>query len=606
MLSGDWIPVSLPDRIRRLSPGIAVVSLGGATEAAIWSILHPIEEVDPAWTSIPYGRPMDNQSFHVLGPALEPRPLWVPGQLAIGGVGLARGYWRDGEKTRTSFFRHPRTGERLYRTGDLGRWLPDGTIEFLGREDFQVKVQGYRIELGEIESTLLQPPAVRACAVLAAGARTGSKRLVAYAVLGGGAAADAHDLESFLRARLPAWMVPAHVTLLAELPLTGNGKVDRGALARPEDFAAGVEESELEAPRDGVERELALIFEEVLEVRQVGRRRSFFDLGGHSLLAVRLMTRIEQRYGRSLPLAALFEAPTVEALALLLGRVAAAGEEVLVAVRPAGTRPPFFCVHPVGGSVLCYRELAQQLGDDQPFYALQVPEGEPPADLSLEALATTYVAAVRRRQPRGPYRLGGWSMGGVVAFEMARQMAAEGEEVELLALLDAERPGRAAREVDDATLASWFARDLSGLLGRDLAVTREELVPLAEEERLRLLLAQARAARLPEDIGLERLRQLLAVFRRNYRALLRYEAPFYAGGLTLLRVDRAGAEADPTLGWSSVSGSGVEVIRVPGDHYSMVRPPFVAGLAAHLRRLLVSTDSGHDRQPVRISAELPR
>ncbi|HEU4321543.1 MAG TPA: MupA/Atu3671 family FMN-dependent luciferase-like monooxygenase [Roseiflexaceae bacterium] len=182
MMSGDWIPITLPERIHALLPEAQLLSLGGATEASIWSILHPIEAVDPAWKSIPYGRPMQNQTFHVLNEQAEPCPLWVPGQLYIGGIGLAKGYWRDEAKTNASFSVHPRSGERLYRTGDLGRMLPDGTIEFLGREDFQVKVQGHRIELGEIETALDQHPGVRAAVVTAVGELRKNKRLVAYIV----------------------------------------------------------------------------------------------------------------------------------------------------------------------------------------------------------------------------------------------------------------------------------------------------------------------------------------------------------------------------------------------------------------------------------------
>jgi amino acid adenylation domain-containing protein len=182
LLSGDWLPVSLPDRIRKLVKGIQVISLGGATEASIWSILYPIETVDAAWKSIPYGKPMVNQEFHVLNDALEPCPVWVPGQLYIGGIGLAKGYWRDDEKTRASFIVHPRTGERLYQTGDTGRYMPDGNIEYLGREDYQVKIQGFRVELGEIETALAQHPKVRAAVVAAAGEQQGNKRLVAYVV----------------------------------------------------------------------------------------------------------------------------------------------------------------------------------------------------------------------------------------------------------------------------------------------------------------------------------------------------------------------------------------------------------------------------------------
>ncbi len=232
MMSGDWIPITLPDRVRAVAPGAAVISLGGATEASIWSILYPIGTVDPTWASIPYGKPMRNQRFHVLNRALEPCPVWVPGDLYIGGIGLAKGYWRDEAKTQASFITHPHTGERLYRTGDRGRYLPDGNIEFMGREDFQVKIQGFRVELGEIEAALLGHPGIRAAAVAAVGERQDAKRLVGY-VVGEGAVPATEDLQAFLAAKLPAYMVPATFVTLPAMPLTANGKVDRRALPAP-------------------------------------------------------------------------------------------------------------------------------------------------------------------------------------------------------------------------------------------------------------------------------------------------------------------------------------------------------------------------------------
>jgi len=242
LLSGDWIPLTLPDRIRALAGGqVQVISLGGATEASIWSILYPIGQVEPSWKSIPYGRPMVNQTFHVLDEALAPRPTWVPGQLYIGGVGLAQGYWRDEAKTAASFIVHPRTGEQLYRTGDLGRYLPDGNIEFLGREDFQVKVQGHRIELGEIEAALSQHPAVRAGVVVALGEPRGDKRLVGYVVAGDGQPPTTDELRAFLRAKLPEYMVPPTFVTLDALPLTPNGKVDRRALPAPEQVRPSID-----------------------------------------------------------------------------------------------------------------------------------------------------------------------------------------------------------------------------------------------------------------------------------------------------------------------------------------------------------------------------
>jgi amino acid adenylation domain-containing protein len=237
MLSGDWIPVTLPAAMRALAtPELEIIALGGATEGSIWSIAYSIGDVDPSWTSIPYGKPLGNQGFEVLDEAMRRRPDWVPGDLYISGLGVASGYWRDEEKTRAAFVRHPRTGARLYRTGDLGRYLPDGNIEFLGRRDFQVKIHGFRIELGEIEAAVQSHPEVTASVVVALGEARGEKRLVAY-VVPAPAARPAGDLVRSVRdhvaTTLPSHMVPAAVVALETMPLTPNGKVDRKALPAP-------------------------------------------------------------------------------------------------------------------------------------------------------------------------------------------------------------------------------------------------------------------------------------------------------------------------------------------------------------------------------------
>jgi amino acid adenylation domain-containing protein len=314
MLSGDWIPVSLPDRLRRLDSRAELISLGGATEASIWSVLFPVREVDPAWRSIPYGRPMANQTLHVLDTRLDPSPDWVPGQLYLGGIGLALGYWKDEAKTRASFVVHPRTGERLYRTGDLGRWLPDGNVELLGREDLQVKIQGYRVEPGEIETALARHPAVREAVVTAVGEARGHKRLVAYVVLR--RTPEPLELRAWLAARLPDYMVPHLYVPIEALPLTANGKVDRKALPAPE--PARRPSRTPAQPRTTTETRMARLWEEVLGVSPVGLDEELFALGGDSLLALRLLDAIERELGRRLPLAALFQEATVEKLAALV------------------------------------------------------------------------------------------------------------------------------------------------------------------------------------------------------------------------------------------------------------------------------------------------
>jgi amino acid adenylation domain-containing protein len=313
MMSGDWIPTTLPDRIRAHTQQIEIFSLGGATEAAIWSILNPINEVHANWKSIPYGKPMVNQSFQVLDDWLQPRPLWVPGQLYIGGIGLAQGYWRDPQKSSDKFFIHPRTGQRLYRTGDLGRYLPDGNIEFLGREDFQVKIQGYRIELGEIEAALLQHPNVRATAVIATGT-TNARRLVGFVVPNGEPAPTSDELRLFLRTKLPEYMIPVNLITLESLPLSSNGKVDRQALTSFEQLAGPLPNTFV-APRNAIEEVLVNLWAELLEVTPVSVHDSFFHLGGHSVLAIRVTTWIRDTFRMEVPIRRLFEAPTIAELA---------------------------------------------------------------------------------------------------------------------------------------------------------------------------------------------------------------------------------------------------------------------------------------------------
>src|SRR6185436_6534255 len=295
-LSGDWIPVTLPDRIRGRFPGARVISLGGATEATVWSNVFPIERVDPAWTSIPYGRPNDNARYHVLDEELAPCPVGAPRELYIGGGCLADGYAREPELTADKFIPDPWTatpGARLYRTGDRARYRPDGNLEFLGRRDHQVKIRGFRIELGEIEAALSALAGVREAVVVAR-----EERLVAY-VAGD---ADADALRQALRERLPDYMVPAAFVTLAALPLTPNGKVDRKALLSPgaaPDWQSG-EASHL-APRTPVEEVLAGIWAELLGLERVGAADDFFALGGHSLLATRVTSRLRQTFKVELP-----------------------------------------------------------------------------------------------------------------------------------------------------------------------------------------------------------------------------------------------------------------------------------------------------------------
>ena len=310
-LGGDWLPVTLPNRLKALATNVRVISIGGPTETTVWNIWYPVEAVNQDWKSIPYGRPIANTKYYIINEALEDCPVWVPGELYCAGMGLAKGYWRNDEKTRANFINHPVTGERLYKTGDLGRYLPDGTIEFLGRADFQLKIRGYRIEPGEIEAALVQHLAVEASVVKAVGEQRGQERLVAYLISNQEQVPAVDELRSFLRQKLPEYMIPSTFVWLDALPLSPNGKIDRQALPEPDTVIPKPEKSFVQ-PHTSLEKVMAGIWSEVLDVEQIGIYDNFFlDLGGNSLLATQVMAHVRETLQVELPLRHFFESPTV-------------------------------------------------------------------------------------------------------------------------------------------------------------------------------------------------------------------------------------------------------------------------------------------------------
>ncbi len=316
ILGGDWLPVSLPNRLKTLVPGVQILSIGGPTETTIWNIGYLIEEVDPNWKSIPYGQPMANAKYYILNEALEDCPVWVPGEMYCTGVQLAKGYWRDEQKTNANFITHPRTGERLYRTGDLGRYRPDGNIEFVGRVDFQIKIRGYRIEAGEIEAALNQHPTVRSAVITAVGEQRNKERLVAYIVPDEKVTPTIEELSEFLKKKLPDYMVPSAFVFLDALPLSANGKVDRRALPTQEGLLQKLEVSYV-PPQTDIEQIIATVWQELLGVEKVGVNDNFFDLGGNSLLLTKTYSEFKNRLPnevQSFSLIDLFNYSTIKSL----------------------------------------------------------------------------------------------------------------------------------------------------------------------------------------------------------------------------------------------------------------------------------------------------
>jgi amino acid adenylation domain-containing protein len=555
------------------------------------------------WPALPpIGRPIGNVRIYLLDALLRPVPVGVPGELCIGGAALARGYLGRPELTAERFVPDAwsgwggAAGERIYRTGDLARYRADGQIEFLGRRDHQVKIRGIRVEPGEIEAALEQHPAVRHAVVVPESEGTGGLRLAAYFVAAETGAPEAGALRELLASRLPAALVPSRFVALPAMPLTPSGKVDRRALAHLRSSDGRAHQGG-EAPRTPVEQQLAHLWAELLGLEQVGREDNFFALGGHSLLAVSLMSRVHQQWGRELPLYALFAGPTVAQLAEhLQPESAVPAWSPLVCLQPGGSRPPFFCVHAIGGGVASYyRHLVRHLGPDQPFYGFQASDlgaEESAPQRSIDAMASAYVEEMMRVQPQGPYLLGGASFGGLVAFEMARLLALRGEEVALLALIDPLSPRTPdqvgmAVELDEVRLVCAMAHTVAMEEERTLSLTPQDLAGLPRDEMLQRALQVVRDAGIAgPEIDLAWAHRYLEGFRSRMQAAYSYRAERYQGGITLLSTAAARAGTDPGLPWRGLAAAGVEIHPIPGTHESMLLEPNVQELAGILGRCL--------------------
>ncbi|OWA02629.1 amino acid adenylation protein [Streptomyces sp. CS227] len=587
LMSGDWIPVALPGDIRKHFPDASQWSLGGATEASIWSIWHRITAADAALTSVPYGKAMRNQRVYVADSQLRPRPRWVPGEICIAGAGVARGYLGDEERTMKSFVVGP-GGERVYRTGDLGRLLPSGEIEFLGREDTQVKIGGHRIELGDVEAALLGCSGVANAVVITEGDR-GRTRLVAHVLPAPGTHLTEPDLKRLAGEVLPRYMVPSAISVQDSFPLTSNGKVDRAALAANRRADSSSAENEL--PKDVEEELLLSVWSRFFDIPALSVTDNYFDLGGDSLQAVRLVSVLRTETGVDIPVSTLFGAPTIRALAQELRhhREAAgktAGRPPLVPIRRTGTAVPLVFAHPIGGEVLCYAELARLLGDDQPFYALQSPSELSDAP-TLQELAAAYAKAILHEVPGERFRLGGWSMGGLLAIETARELTAMNCTVDLVTVIDViETPEGLRKPIDEAELLNWLGRDLAGLTGRlwqngddttDTRTPTNSSAELFETLRSRDI--------LPTDIGRLEFEDIAARFMSNARALHGYRPARYGGRVHFLRAEY-GATPETAGSWQALCHGTFEHHTVPGDHYTVLKSPQVEAVAASLHRIL--------------------
>jgi amino acid adenylation domain-containing protein len=621
LCGGEALP---PELAARLLPRVAALwNMYGPTETTVWSTLHRVESAEGP---VPIGRPTANTRVYVLDARLNPLPAGCAGELHIGGDGLARGYLKRPELTAEKFIPDPfgGPGDRLYKTGDLARWLPDGTLECLGRLDHQVKVRGYRVELGEIEATLAQHPDVQQAVVVARKDPSGADTLAAYVIPKPGRAPAADALRGHLRVALPDYMVPAAFVVMDAFPLTPNGKVDRKALPAPD--RAADDGRTRAAPRDDAERDLLKVWEDVLKVGAIGTEDNFFDLGGHSLLAAVLVGRVKADLGHALPLGTLFAAPTVAKMAAVIRHSLEGGSgSCLVPLQEGGARPPLFLVAGVGGHVFTYHKFARLLGTGQPVYGVKAVGADgrqAPLD-RVEDIAAHYVREINALRPGGPVIPGGYSIGGVIAFETAVQLAGQGREVPFLAVFDMLAPGypkplpryrrmlihlrnflraggRERREYlaqrlgnVKADVLRWLGLDVLNapdIEGADLPGKGKQTAVRRALTTARLVARSTALRGEPEDaaaedpeVVLKRVWAALAAAQRRYRPQKKF-----AGKLVLFKAEAgfhwaATVFDDPLMGWREYVTGGVETHLIPGEHLDLFKDQNIRLLADKLR-----------------------
>ncbi|HYH81147.1 MAG TPA: amino acid adenylation domain-containing protein, partial [Longimicrobium sp.] len=633
MTGGEAVSATHVRRAMALYPNLRLTNGYGPSECTVFTSCYPIPADFDAAT-VPIGSPVGDRRVYLLDAHGEPVPIGAPGEMHVGGPAVGRGYLNQPRMTAERFVPDPfspEPGARLYRTGDVARWRTDGTIEFVGRTDFQVKVRGFRIELGEIEARLGEHPALREAVVVARQDVPGDTRLVAYYV--GGDTLDAQALRAHLAERLPEHTIPAAYVRLDALPLTPHGKVDRRALPAPDaDAYATVG---YEAPVGATEVAVAGIWAEVLGVERVGRWDSFFELGGHSLLAVQVLTRVEQLLGVHVPLPDLFTYTTVEALAARVeGSARTVSTERAIPVRAKGTERPLFLVPDGVGSVAYAQVLYRHVDAAIPVYSLPDASAPEPRPRTLEAMGARLARMIRAVQPEGPYRVAGWSFGGMLAYEVAVQLIGQDQAVEFVGMMDTSYMAGAAAAPDDASDGVDFAdaadpvdsadprvsvdsvdsadsadsvdsadddaagerETLLSVLGmirgldEDAAAALRDAVDSAPGADLETLVKLAHAvATLPSHITAPRIRIIRDQAQRKSAAgrALREYAPLPIPIPIHLFAAQDNPSADPLRGWGALlPAASIRVSPVPGTHWSMMEDGNVEPLGQAISREL--------------------
>jgi|GEM_PF-1866218 len=593
---GEVLDAELARQVLTALPaGAECINLYGPTEATVEVVFEKVSIDD---TIVAIGKPIDNTRIYVLDEYMQPQPIGVRGELFVAGASLAQGYYQRDSLTAERFVTDPFVnGERMYRTGDLGAWRKDGKLDCFGRADRQVKLRGYRIELGEIEAIVAAQAEVLMATVIVDRDAANIDQLLCFYTLKPGASLTGAGIKEKLANALPDYMLPNWLIPIDAFPFMPNGKIDNKALLklRPSNTAIS------QAPRDTLEMRLERIWESVLHVSQVGITSNFFDLGGHSLLAVRLMAEIEREFAHRLPLTSLFSAPTIAAQADLLRNERLHLDPILIPIRVGNPQQtPIVLVHPTGGSVLCYRDLASGLTTDRPVIALQDPGlvGDATYE-SVEELASLYLDKIAPLVKDQRYLLAGWSSGGIIAYEMARQALARGYEIAFLCLIDSQ----VAPLAESAPRRERLLRSISRLIAHKAEIACPDLSELPFDVALQRLLELAREADyVPPHADEKEITRLFRVFEKNVTVIGRYTAGPLPRRTLLMKATLALPEAireaavhynseEKHLGWDKLCF--VKVRDIVGDHMSMMESPRVNAVVEALDQELKEVERLH-------------
>ncbi len=550
----------------------------GPTENTVCSTTFTVREPVSGKT-VPIGQPIDNVKAYILDAHLQELPAGLPGGLYLSGPGLARGYLNRPDLTAEKFIPNPfstEAGERLYRSGDLARRLWNGELEFLGREDQQLKIRGFRVEPGEIESVLLRQNGIKNAVVDAV-----QEKLAAWIIVSEPQNFNMETLRSALSAELPEYMIPSSIQVLDKIPLTPNGKVNYRALPEPS-FDEAAAKAEFIIPRTTLEGRLADIWKDILGTKKIGVRDNFFELGGHSLLAMRLLTSIEKQLDKDINLVSFFQDPTIAHMAKMIEDEAEFETGAsLIRLRKGDERQALYFVHPSGGAVHHYRELAQTLETDRAVFGIQAQglDGKMELHKTIEDMASAYIETIREKQPQGPYLLASWSLGSIIVHEMARQLEQMGQKTALLIQLD-QTPFITHDTPKDT------AEMLANMFKRYFKVDQAYLRTLSEDEQFKVIIKKAKKHKaIPRFIRLADFKRYILVNETQIQAWLQYTAKPYSDTIVLFRSEENRNAAEADLGWKKIT-AGVDIVDVPGNHITMLQEPHLKQVAMEISKRL--------------------